>query len=31
VVVDWGMGDGLRSADGYRLRRVRRLIGVGGR
>ena len=31
VVVDWGMGDGLRSADGYRLHHVRRLIGVGGR
>ena len=30
VVVDWGMGDGLRSADGHRLNHVRRLIGVGG-
>ncbi len=29
VVVDWGMGDGLRSADGYRLHHMRRLIGVG--
>jgi len=31
IVVDWGMGDGLRSADGYRLDHVRRLIGMGGR
>lgn len=29
VVVDWGMGDGLRSADGYRLYHMRGLIGVG--
>jgi hypothetical protein len=31
VIVDWGLGDGLRSADGYRLSHVHRLIGVGGR
>jgi hypothetical protein len=30
VVVDWGLGDGLRSADGFRLPGIGRLIGVGG-
>lgn len=29
IVVDWGMGDGLRAADGARLGHLRRLIGVG--
>jgi hypothetical protein len=31
VVVDWGLGDGLRSADGYVLGGVGRLIGLGSR
>jgi len=31
IVVDWGVGDGLRSADGFRLPGVGRLIGLGGR
>lgn len=30
VVVDWGLGDGLRSVDGFRLHGLGRLIGVGG-
>jgi hypothetical protein len=30
IVVDWGLGDGLRSADGFRLPGIGRLIGVGG-
>ena len=29
VIVDWAFGDGLRSADGYRLVGVGRLIGLG--
>lgn len=29
VVVDWGLGDGLRSADGFVLGPVSRLIGAG--
>ena len=28
VVIDWGLGDGLRSADGYRIAGLGRLIGV---
>ena len=30
IVIDWGLGDGLRSADGFRLPGIGRLIGVGG-
>jgi len=30
IVVDWGLGDGLRSRDGFRLPGIGRLIGVGG-
>lgn len=30
IVVDWGLGDGLRSTDGFRLPGIGRLIGVGG-
>ena len=30
IVIDWGLGDGLRSPDGFRLPGIGRLIGVGG-
>jgi hypothetical protein len=30
IVIDWGLGDGLRSRDGFRLPGIGRLIGVGG-
>ena len=30
IVIDWGLGDGLRSADGFRLPGIGRLLGVGG-
>ncbi len=30
IVIDWGLGDGLRSVDGFRLPGIGRLIGVGG-
>lgn len=30
IVVDWGLGDGLRSREGFRLPGIGRLIGVGG-
>ena len=29
IVVDWALGDGLRSADGFLLGRVGRMIGIG--
>jgi hypothetical protein len=29
IVVDWGLGDGLRSADGYRLSGFGRMTGIG--
>jgi hypothetical protein len=30
ILVDWGLGGGLRSADGFRIPGIGRLIGVGG-
>jgi hypothetical protein len=30
IVIDWGLGDGLRSSEGFRLPGIGRLIGVGG-
>jgi len=30
IVIDWGLGDGLRSRDGFRLPGIGRLVGVGG-
>ena len=29
IVVDWALGDGLRSADGFLLRRFGRITGIG--